>query len=1300
MRLIILPLISTLIFVIVSYSSAAQSKEIRDNDLNQRSFRTDCQPSVSRSEMQINNVRISLAAAGDLWWRTSNNAGGYFVPAARGASAFFAGSVWCAGYDPFDNLKLAANMYRNNSRNDFWSGPLSASGNIYSNDCNNWDRIFHVRGDEVSFHISRIHKRNNEGIPYPASEIPANILGWPAVGNPFFESKHGFAISTYFTNLGSFVDADEDGIYDPSKGDYPVLRSNMAGPDRYMIPSEQSFNIFNDAGNTHTDSRGIPLQFQFSQTSFAFKTEDEVNDMTFTHFKISNHNQNIIDKGYFSYFIDPDLGCYVDDYFGTDTLRNMAYVYNQDDLDGYFTCECFGVPTYCENIPIVGVRFYDTPDNNGVNSTMHFFICNIFDPPPQMCSPANPIEYYRFMQGLWRDGTPLTVGGLGFNSASQAVTRHAFHSPPSHFGSNVWSMCSEDIGTSDVRILMNTTMNSILPGSHLEALSGVVYVPSQKYPCPDISYLQHASDKGELFLLNQLLDGALELKGPDAPDVATVEIDQEIIFILSNDAASNNFKQEYRETEPILRNAAPDVKNDYLFEGYLVYQLRNAEVSLEDLENPDNARLVFQSDMKNGISDIYNWKKIPDPLHLYNLWAPELLVEGENQGVRQSFSLTQDAFASGADTRLVNNKAYYFIAVAYAHNNYKTFHPGTGLGQQFPYLEGRFNKKRITTIPRPVSGGLLEIPYGSLLKITRLDGKGNPGIFLKLEEDMYDEMLLANFNGEISYENGNGPVIAKVVDASKLENATLQLTFYNEDGSNVVRPQTRWRLRNLETNEVIESERDISRFNEQIIETYGISLEILQADAVGINKNGNIINIRNGIVDTRIWNKDPEEIKWLSGISSGEFGAINPSIGNKFYPLKYVRTDPLENDYHLDPNQALTNTGEPSFIPLFIADYRVVNAPAFLISPMLIHNSSGNNLRSAVKTENTNNVDIVLTPDKSKWSRCVVIQTSNWYYTYQGFPNSDSTRMFDYRRHPSINKEGRYATVDGTKNGTPLSTASESPDDPNFVSPQGMGWFPGYAIDVETGERLNVFFGENASYTEEFKSYYKNEVVIGDDMIWNPSDQLFLNQGLSDPMSHFMGGQHFTYATRQAYDECRFIHTRLDPVRNEAYKRPAFEFFTWCGFPILKEGQNLLSLENGLIPSETIIQLRANQVYASTGAGVNNGMPQYLIHIDTDILLDSEFDQPSLTGISLYPNPFLPSHNSIFYLKNIPENCQIRLLDLQGRTLFHQNMNGRKGERLPQMSLNLNGLCLQSGLYIVEINAHEEGRSVHKLICF
>ena len=49
------------------------------------------------------------------------------------------------------------------------------------------------------------------------------------------------------------------------------------------------------------------------------------------------------------------------------------------------------------------------------------------------------------------------------------------------------------------------------------------------------------------------------------------------------------------------------------------------------------------------------------------------------------------------------------------------------------------------------------------------------------------------------------------------------------------------------------------------------------------------------------------------------------------------------------------------------------------------------------------------------------------------------------RRHPSVDKNGNTGTSEA-----------------NQVSNVGMGWFPGYAIDVATGERLNMAFGEDS----------------------------------------------------------------------------------------------------------------------------------------------------------------------------------------------------------------------------------------------
>ncbi len=1261
----------------------------------EKNYRSDCIIPVAKADFEINNVRTHLAQGGTLW-RQKNGTSGYFVPKNLGVGAIFASSIWMGAYDPFQNLKISTGTYGGNS-SQFVAGPLNVDGDLDALHCAPWDRLFSVSSEEITIHKSRIVQKLNQGIPYPDSEIPVNIKGWPASGNPFFESVHGFTLPVNTFALGTFHDFDQDGTYDPSSGDYPVVASKMSGEINEIIPSLQTFKIFNNVGYLTSDRNRALMQF--NATTFAFRTNDEINDMTFTHHKFTNAGGDYLDQGRFAYWIDPDLGCYWDDFIGFDTSRSMAYIYNEDATDGREGCECSGTATYCENIPILGIRFFDTPDKKGVSSFTYYNNGGIGGVIPATSDPTQDIEYYRYMTGHWRTGEPMTIGGTGYNPGSENFTKYAFHSPPNQRNPDSWSMCSEEMTFGDRRMVISTSFDRLNPGEYAEALSGNVFVPSQKYPCPEIEYLQHVSDKAELFLLNQLLQKELELKGPDAPDVMTIEQDKELIFLLTNSPQSNNHLLGYRETDPLFRNHPDPSAYEYLFEGYLVYQLKDENISLDDLRNPDNARLVFKSDVKNNVTTIYQWNKIADPFHLYNLWAPELVFQGDNDGVRSSFKISEDAFAIGADKSLINHKPYYYVAVAFAHNNYQDFHAGKGIGQQFPYLEGQRNRKIITAIPRAANTGNDPVQYGTPLPITRLDGKGNPGVFLKLENGMYEHILSQDFDGRLKYENGFGPVLAKVVDASKLKNAKLRLSFFNEDQNFIVTPATRWILEDLETGESISSEKDLSHFHEQIIETYGISIEMFQPDTVGINQGGSVINPTNGMVNTRILHSDAA---WLSGVASGDFATITPGNSPPFSPLKYVKTDPGEEDFILDPNQALTNTHAPYFIPFSIADFRLkMNVPDFLISPMILEKDFGELLRHSSRLKNTNNVDIILTPDKSKWSRCVVIETSNPHYDAYGLPAVNHSDMFDFRIVPSVDKYGRYATIDGSRNGTPLTSNSANPDDPNYLKARGMGWFPGYAIDVETGERLNIFFGENSSFSEDFKHLYKDQEVITDDMIWNPSDQLLLEPETKDtPLSYFMGGQHFIYVTRQAYDGCEMIHTRLDGSRGGLFKRPVFEQITWSGFPVLLPGQNLRSYEDGLIPSETIIQLRANQPYARFNNGPNEGLPQYLIEIDTEILSSTKQDLKVLTGVSIFPNPLIASYHNMLYLKNIPARSEIRLIDLQGRTLIHQKNNGGSNERLEQLMLPLNAACMQSGIYFVEIQAFEEGRSIHKILCF
>ena len=72
-----------------------------------------------------------------------------------------------------------------------------------------------------------------------------------------------------------------------------------------------------------------------------------------------------------------------------------------------------------------------------------------------------------------------------------------------------------------------------------------------------------------------------------------------------------------------------------------------------------------------------------------------------------------------------------------------------------------------------------------------------------------------------------------------------------------------------------------------------------------------------------------------------------------------------------------------------------------------------------------------------------------------------------------------------------------------------MGWFPGYAIDLTTGERLNMAYGED--------SWLGNHG--GNDMIWNPSASVQLGFGGFGSGTYIGAGKHFVYIFRNSEDE-------------------------------------------------------------------------------------------------------------------------------------------------------------------------------------
>jgi hypothetical protein len=1322
------------------------------------SDRLPCQQGEAQIDMEINNVRARLLTGGDVWWDLDN--GRYIVPKpAAGApevSSIFAGGVWIGGVDVGNNIKLAGVTYRSGTTNyDWFPGPLDKSGFTESEVCRSWDRFFTVRGKNVLKHVVGWDEAKTD---YICDSIPEDVRYWPGQGNPYWGEKFEFDLSDQ--PLGSFWDEDGDGVYNPCNGDFPIIDIRKCEPvsrdaAKELVPDEMKFWVYNDNGNTQLLTRGTPIQMEVQVQAFAYATNDQINDMTFYRYKLLNKANSDIFNCYFAMWVDPDLGCYADDYIGVDVERSMAYVYNQDAVDGDNGSTCSGgINTYGENIPLLGIDYFRGPrgakvfkrDDDGVvildlegqptlidppkdmpqpadtlveigmTSFIYMENCSVGNPDPNTCDPSGTDQpFYNYLQGLWLDGTPITFGNSGYTPSSMDTVKYVFPGDPSD--PNGWSMCTSDLPFGERRTLQATGPLVLQPGATNELIIGVPFVPNeQSYPCPDLSRLRAADD-----IAQALFDNCFDiLDGPDAPDVAGVELDRELILVLSNDTiASNNSFLNYSEKDIFAEKDFEEV--DYKFEGYKIYQLANASVTPQEISDVTKARLVSQVDIKNGVSKLYNWTSMVDPTGVGEnlVWTPSLKVDGADAGLRTSFSVVEDQFAE-SNRRLVNHRKYHFMVLAYGYNQYKEFDFTTGLGQKSPYFEGRRNVQVYSFSPRPIVYQDLQASYGDEAQITRLSGEGNGGRFLDLVEGSHDAILNGD-NERITYVNGAGPFQVKVYNPIEIKNGSFRLELVGDMDLErevcALDNNTTWVLTDLDTDQMVASDRTIDGLNEQLILKKGFSVSISQ-----VRNPGDTLEVNNGAIGSTIDYADIEGPQWFNSIPDGGFGGFR-------FNNTDISLDPAVNRPIYDKDNLLSGMGP--FFPFISAEFVPGNGvySVFEVNP----GGSDNNLqallvgssRNFIKPMDLNNVDIVFTSDRNKWSRCIVVETASPLYTKgDGLKTIDNVKQLDIRKAPSVDKFGA-ADDSGTT---------------------GMGWFPGYAINVETGKRLNIFFGENSVFSNnpdnnsivpviadslDVPSNYTSK-EIGSDMIWNPTSQaLAPNIGTSvfSAAQVVVGGQHFVYVSSVEYDECESLIAKMNSA-SPLSKAEAWGTVTWCTVPLLDADAEMLSYADGFIPNDLTVKVRVYSPYSKerfTNPDVSNTvtkcftldeLPAYEFTFDNAEVreLDKAEYANALSNVRIVPNPYYaysayessPFTNTV-KVTNLPERAIVTIYTIDGKFIRRFDREERPGiiggANSPNTTGQINasvdwdmknnkGIPIASGVYLFHVEAPELGEEI------
>ena len=1308
-----------------------------------------CTPASAKTDIDVNNVRATIMTGGDMWWDLANNPK-YEIPKGGGRHSIFAGALWIGGLDAGGGLRVAAMTYRQTG-NDFWPGPLDTSdASIDGVVCNQFDRHWKITRKEAEDFAAWYA---DPGM-YPGYTVPNVIQSWP--GNGDLSIRQG-------KYLAPFYDNNDDGFYNYQDGDYPGYDlAGSAGCTHNQLFGDQTlWWVFNDRGNIHSETGAASIGLEVHAQAFGFSTNDEINNMTFYSYKIINRSTTQLEHTYFGQWTDSDLGDPNDDYVGCDVARGLGYTYNGIANDG-------GNPTpgpisYGANPPAIGMDFFEGPtadtgdqiDNNhngivdepGEQIIMSKFVYYSNDG-SVTGNPDNATHYYNYLSGFWKDGSPLTYGANAYGGTTVCDYMFPGDSDPNGIGCNnipqpYWDEVTAGNLPADRRMLQSAGPFTLQPGAVNYITVGAVWARAGSGgPQASVALMRTTDDKAQ-----RLFDNCFRtLDGPTAPDLTIQELDKEVDIYLSNREGTNNYLERYNAIDPSIvystfDPALANIDQTYDFEGYQIFQLKDVSVTTADLYNPDKARMIAQCDIHNGVAQLVNREfdvtmgaDVPQ----------DMTIDADDNGIVHSFSVKTDAFATG-DNHLVNHKTYYYLVLAYAYNRYLeyddvTFDPlspfaPSNIGQKKPYLAGRKNVKVYSAIPHitsPEAGGTDQPSnYGSGPKLTRIEGCGNGANILELTQATEDAIVAAtpvNLNGTarvdaIQYEGGAGPVNIKVIDPLNIPEGDFTIQLWNNPSSQTtVVDSSKWLLKQISgvgsprswiSDTIINFQSHFA--NEQIIPEIGMSVTWSQTQNPGMGNNPD----HNGYLASSMTFTDPtkdfltgvvddesnSEYNWIRGGSQSNTGGTCVSeFNDRFNGINAI--DP-QGDYEkmVDGRWAPYRLGAYNPAPSQTT-LCYTAGPAWLPNPIVATVQN--------RFENIANVNIVLTNDREKWTRCPVLEVGPTYLLNEG-----QREPWHLRDHASVDQYGR--TGDGVVSG--------DRNDADYIGANGMGWFPGYAVNLETGERLNMAFGENSALTAD----------NGRDMLFNPDVRESVDGNI------IWGGMHYVYVfghngnTRYttgvlinelkdipAYDcgQAAYKILNSDNTANQQL-REVYADAMWTSIPLLDPefagwtwGNRYQNTD--VVPTELKIRLRVAKPYKrffngitvaggvmasdSAAAPQNANNPMYAFN--TAELKTTTSDHLSavdaLDLINVVPNPYYAysgyetnQFDNRVKFTNLPEKCEIKIYTVSGIQVRRLTKDS------PQTYLdwdlkNQAGIPVASGLYIVHVNVEGVGEKILK----
>lgn len=344
------------------------------------------------STFTINDTKITVNSNGSLFWDGQD--GQFISPFEEGEpeiSTMRGAGLWMAGVDSLGNLKGGIQLYNEDNKADFQAGILEPDS---GQPAGLLTSVYKVTSADIEAHLADIEDNGIVDNPNAA------VFGWPARGNAFFSDYHdGELLPNTSQGLAPFWDEDQDAIYNPMAGDLPVLgiRGCMSTP---VYADEMAWFVYNDV-LPHTESATESISMEIQVLVFGYECEElPFKNTIYTRHKLINYGDEDLFNFSTGIFADFEIGNGSDDFVGTDTLRNLIFGYNGDELDE----DGFGSNAPAMTIDVLRGVLDENRDETALTYVLPFTE-NAF---------SQPSEFQNLLTGINTDGSAGPANGFAF----------------------------------------------------------------------------------------------------------------------------------------------------------------------------------------------------------------------------------------------------------------------------------------------------------------------------------------------------------------------------------------------------------------------------------------------------------------------------------------------------------------------------------------------------------------------------------------------------------------------------------------------------------------------------------------------------------------------------------------------------------------------------------------------------------------------------------------------------------------------------------------------------------------------